>query len=158
MYFCNYKYKKLTLIFMTVLFSRKAEIAIKAMMLLATKNPGSCIDARVISDNLKVPKMFVAKILQELVYAGLVNSKKGKLGGFYLDENGINSKILQIVEIIDGLGIFKQCVFGFPNCGDDHPCPVHNKWGVIRNEISEMLSDLTIGDMKEETLNKLKFL
>jgi Rrf2 family protein len=143
---------------MTVLFSRKAEIAIKAMMLLATKEPGTCIDARVISKELQVPKMFAAKILQELVYAGLLFSKKGKMGGFYLNDSGASVKILQIVEAVDGLGIFKQCVFGFPNCGDEHPCPVHNKWGVIREEISEMLSDLTIGDMKEETLNKLKFL
>lgn len=141
---------------MTVLFSRKAEIAIKAMMLLATKEQGICFDVRLLSKELQVPKMFAAKILQELVIAGLAKSKKGKMGGFYLDKGGDKINIVQIVEAIDGLGVLYQCVFGFPNCSDDHPCPVHNKWGNIRIEITEMLSSLTLAEMKEETLNKLK--
>lgn len=143
---------------MTVLFSRKAEIAIKALMFLATKEPGTCVDVNIIAAELHIPKIFAAKILQELVYSGLVNSKKGKNGGFFLIEKGNQIKISQIVEAIDGLNLFRQCLFGFPECSDEHPCPIHVSWGKIRNEIFDMLDNLTIGDMKEDTLIKLKTL
>ena len=140
---------------MTVLFSKKAELAIKAMLFLATKEPGTCIDVKVISNALQIPKMFTAKILQELVYAGLVNSKKGKMGGFFLGENGENITIEQIVKTIDGLDIITRCVFGFSQCSEEHPCPGHPYWKSIRNDISMFLNNMTIGKMKDKTIDKL---
>jgi len=143
---------------MTVLFSRRAEIAIKALLYLTTQEKEQCVDVRVIAKELQVPKMFAAKILQELVYKNIVNSKKGKNGGFFLPVKNQKITLLQIVEAIDGLGIFNQCIFGFPNCSDEHPCPVHSKWGTIRKDIYQMLNELSINDLKEETRNKLKSL
>ncbi|OGU60209.1 MAG: hypothetical protein A2X64_03065 [Ignavibacteria bacterium GWF2_33_9] len=136
------------------MFSKKAEIAIKAMLFLATKEPEACYDAGTISKELQIPKMFAAKIMQELVYSGLLNSKKGKSGGFFLGKNGHDIKLEEIVKAIDGLDAFTSCVFGFPQCSDEHPCPVHDKWSVIKGDLLNMLS-MTISEMKEKTIDKI---
>lgn len=141
---------------LTVLFSRKAEIALKAALLLATKDTEELVDVNNIATELQIPKMFAAKVLQLLALAGIIGSKKGKKGGFYLPQGGEKVKLIKILEVIDGLDFFNRCVFGFPNCSDEHPCPVHNYWGKIRKDIYDMLSDLSIGDVKENTLTKLE--
>jgi len=142
---------------MTVLFSKKAEIAIQSMLLLATKEIEIGADARQISEELRIPKMFCAKILQELKYAGFLSSKKGKHGGFLLAEEGNKISILQIIEAIDGKYVFENCLLGFRYCSDEHPCPVHPRWATIRNEIYDLLSSCSIGDLQEVSLNKIKY-
>ena len=142
---------------MTVLFSKRAEIAIQSMLLLATKGNNQSADARSISEELVIPKMFCAKILQELKYAGFLTSKKGKNGGFCLVENGNNITILQIIEAIDGKYVFGNCLLGFRYCSDEHPCPVHHRWSSLRNDIYEMLNQLSIGDLQDVSLNKIKY-
>ena len=66
----------------------------------------------------------------------------------------INIKLIEIVEVIDGLDVFKICVLGFPDCGDEHPCPVHNTWGEIRDKTFQMLNDETLEHFKETTIKK----
>lgn len=143
---------------MTVLFSKKAEIGIKAILYLSTKEVGEIVDAGLIAKELKVPKLFAAKILQELARAKLIGSKKGKKGGFYLTNESVNTQIIRIIEVLDGLDMFKKCIFGFPNCSDEEPCPVHSFWGEIRDKIYHMFSELKIINLKDETIVKIKSL
>ncbi len=143
---------------MTVLFSKKAEIAIQSMLLLATKGQDQGADTRTISEELQVPKMFCAKILQELKYAGFLTSKKGKNGGFYLSDDGLKMSILQIIVAIDGNYVFENCLLGFRYCSDLHPCPVHSRWSILRKEIYDMLSAYSISDLQDISLSKIKYI
>lgn len=143
---------------MTVLFSRKAEIGIKAIIYLSTKEIDEIIDVGTIAKELQVPKLFAAKILQQLARAKLIGSRKGKFGGFYKTEASMKTKIIKIIEVLDGLDIFSKCVFGFPNCSNDEPCPVHSFWGEIRDKIYKMFSQLSLEDIKDDSLLKISYL
>ena len=140
---------------MTVIFSKKCELAIQATLFLSIKIDRDVFNAAEISKELKVPKEFVSKMLQTLTDSGIIGSKKGKNGGFFLARKPENIKLIEIVKAIDGDKVFKSCVLGFPNCGDDHPCPVHNKWGKIRADAFKMLSEETLEELKEKTLKKI---
>lgn len=119
----------------------------------------SCVcPAEEISNKLNIPKEFISKILQNLTESGIVESKKGKAGGFMLAKHPSKIKLIDIVEAIDGLGSFNSCVLGFPNCSPEKPCPVHEKWGMLREKAYEMLSSETIDKFKEKTLNKISVL
>ena len=143
---------------MTVIFSKKCELAIQATLFLSIKSESNVFNATEISKELKVPKEFVSKMLQILTESGIVGSKKGKNGGFFLARKPENIKLIEIVKAIDGDKIFKSCVLGFPNCGDEHPCPVHNKWGKIRDETFKMLSEETLEELKDKSLEKISSL
>ena len=141
---------------MTVFFSKKCEYGIQAVLFMAAQDIDCVCPAEEISKKLKIPKEFVSKILQSLTESGIVESKKGKLGGFKLAMHPSMIKLIDIVEAIDGLESFNSCVLGFPNCSPDKPCPVHNYWGPLREKAYYMLSSETIDKFKTKTLNKIE--
>ncbi|MFZ1290865.1 MAG: Rrf2 family transcriptional regulator [Melioribacteraceae bacterium] len=143
---------------MTVIFSKKCELALQAVLFLSIKKDKLIFNAKDISDELKVPKEFVSKMLQTLTESGIIGSKKGKNGGFYLARRPSQIKLIEIVQAIDGDSVFKSCVLGFPNCSSEHPCPVHDKWGKIRDEAYKMLSEETLEQLKEKTIRKIQTL
>jgi len=140
---------------MTVLFSKKCEIGLQAVLYLSTEEDGELFNALQVSEKVKQPKEFVSKVLQILTVSGIIGSKKGKNGGFFLAKAASEIRLIEIVEAIDGREVFEKCVLGFPECGDTHPCPVHNTWGKIRDEAYNMLREETLHDFKLKTFNKI---
>lgn len=143
---------------MTVIFSKKCEYGLQAVLYMAAKEPNCVCPSDEIAKLLKIPKEFVSKILQSLTESGIIESKKGKSGGFMLAKNPSKIRLIDIVAAIDGLDLFNSCVLGFPNCSPDNPCPVHNRWGELRSKAYEMLSAETIDKFKQKTLTKIKTL
>jgi Rrf2 family protein len=140
---------------MTVIFSKKCEYGLQAILYIATHPLGETIPAEKISQALKIPREFVSKILQDLKASGLICSVKGKSGGFCLGKDPSQIKLIDVVEAIDGLQMFNSCVLGFPECTPEAPCPVHDKWGTLRDQAYQMLKAETIDQLKERTLNKI---
>lgn len=140
---------------MSVIFSKKCEYALQAILYLASREKDENISARDISKKLGIPKEFISKILQSLVHVKIVGSKKGKDGGFYLAKSPSKIRLIDIVEAIDGNEIFTICVLGFPNCSSSSPCPVHVKWNKLRNMAYDMLSSETIDKFKDKVIKKI---
>ena len=141
---------------MTVIFSKKCEYGMQAVLYLAAHQTGGVIRVDDIAATLKVPKEFVSKILQSLTANGIVASKKGKSGGFALAKDASRIRLIDIVAAIDGLEMFNSCVLGFPNCSPETPCPVHDTWGELRTLAYNMLTEETLDKFKQKTINKIK--
>ncbi|MBS3946571.1 MAG: Rrf2 family transcriptional regulator [Melioribacter sp.] len=140
---------------MTVIFSKSCELGLQAVLFLSIKKEKVIFNAEEVSKELKVPKEFVSKVMQMLTNSGIIGSKKGKSGGFYLAKSSANIKLIDIVEAIDGLEVFNSCVLGFPGCSSEKPCPLHDKWGKLRDEAYKMLSEETLEQLKEKTIKKI---
>jgi Rrf2 family protein len=140
---------------MSIIFSKKCEYGIQAILFLSSLPLGTTTNAEEIAKELPIPKEFVSKILQELTPSGIIASKKGKNGGFILKRLPSELKLIDIVKAIDGDGIFSQCVLGFPNCSNETPCPVHATWSKINNETYAMLSKETIDSFLLLTKKKI---
>ena len=140
---------------MTVFFSKKCEYALQAILLMAASESDCVCPAEEISKKLNIPKEFISKILQSLTDSGLIESKKGKAGGFKLAKHPSKIKLIEIVEAVDGLESFNTCVLGFPNCSDKNPCPLHDKWGDLRLKAFNMLSEENLEHFKAVTLKKI---
>jgi Rrf2 family transcriptional regulator, iron-sulfur cluster assembly transcription factor len=143
---------------MTVIFSKKCEYGMQAILYLAAQESGSLVSAEDISKALKIPKEFISKILQSLRESGLISSSKGKSGGFSLAKPASRIKLIDVVAAIDGLDMFDSCVLGFPECSPTHPCPVHNTWGALRTQTYDMLTSETLDKLKAKTLHKISSL
>ena len=129
---------------MTVLFSRKCEYALQGILYLAEHQEQGNISAEQIASDLSISKDFISKTLQSLVKDGIVMSHRGKTGGFSLARDPESISLLEIVLIIDGNGVFENCVLGLPTCGSESPCPVHSKWGPLREASRNMLATTTV--------------
>lgn len=141
---------------MTVIFSKRCEIALQAVLYLSAQKDGAMFSSGDIAQHLDVPKEFVSKILQTLTSSDIIGSKKGNSGGFFLNKSAQQIKLIDIVAAIDGLEIFHKCVLGFKGCGMSAPCPVHAEWGKLRNQTYEMLSSSTLLDLRDKSLNKIQ--
>ena len=140
---------------MTVIFSKKCEYGLQAVLYLAAQSKGEVVTSDEIAKKLNIPKEFISKILQSLTESGIVDSKKGKAGGFFLAKDPSSIRLIDIVAAIDGLEMFNNCVLGFPSCNPDNPCPLHSKWGELRTKTYNMLTDETLDKFRESTLRKV---
>jgi Rrf2 family protein len=141
------------------MFSKTCEYALRALIYITqqTKNGGR-IGIKDIAAGIDSPEYFIAKILQDLSRKGFVQSAKGPTGGFYLDSVSLNRSLADIVKEMDGDKIFSGCALGLKECSETHPCPVHNEFKHIRNNLQKMLNDMKIGDFVDQLDAQLTFL
>ena len=142
---------------MTVFFSKACELGIQAVLFLSIQEK-RIFNADEVSAEINLPREFVSKVLQILTNKGIVGSKRGKSGGFFLAKEPSEINLLDIVEAIDGLDSFKTCILGFQGCRSEEPCPIHYQWGKLREDALEMLRSETLADLREKTVCKLEFL
>jgi Rrf2 family transcriptional regulator, iron-sulfur cluster assembly transcription factor len=139
---------------MSVIFSRQCEYALQAIMYISMKENDAYTDIKEISKELSIPPHFLAKIMQNLSRNEILRSYKGPTGGFALAMDPKEITLYQLVVAIDGDGFLNDCVLGLPVCGGENPCPVHEQWGKMREEIHEMLAGKTIAQLVKETKKK----
>jgi Rrf2 family transcriptional regulator, iron-sulfur cluster assembly transcription factor len=135
---------------MSVIFSRQCEYALQAVLYITSKESNGYTDIKEISEKLNIPPHFLAKILQNLSKSGLLKSQKGPSGGFALSTDPDDITLYQIVVAVDGDGFLTDCVLGLPVCDSDNPCPVHDRWRKLRENIYKMLAGKTVGQMSNE--------
>lgn len=109
-----------------------------------------------IASNLSVPKHFLGKIMQQTVKSGLLRSTKGPYGGFSLANDTLNTPLIRLVEITDGLEQYKICVLKLKYCDGHNPCPLHHEIESIRSKFLIVFSETTIGELLKD--NKTEFI
>jgi len=142
------------------MFSKACEYAIRATIHIAVQSTqGKRVSLKDIAKAIDSPEAFTAKILQQLSRAYIIDSVKGPSGGFTIDkENMSKIKLSQIVSAIDGDNIYKGCGLGLKQCSEKHPCPVHDKFKIIREELKNMLENTSIDELSLGLTNGLTFL
>jgi Rrf2 family protein len=135
------------------IFSKTCEYAMRSVFFIAHKTlNGNRVGIKEIAVGIDSPEHFLAKILQDLSRRGIVQSVKGPNGGFYLDEDNLNRPLSDIVEAVDGKEIFVGCGLGLKQCSEKNPCPLHNEFKAIREQITIMLYSTSIRDFNEDLL------
>ena len=132
---------------MSVLFSRQCEYALQAVMYIALKPDGERTSIKELTKQIGIPYHFLAKILQNLTYKGLLISQKGPTGGFALAKSPKEISLIDIVEAVDGIGFTTGCVMGFPECSAKNPCAVHDAWVETREGLRAALTGKNIAQM-----------
>src|SRR4051794_29940079 len=141
-----------------MIYSRSAEYAIRAFVHLAQVPEDRFAMVKNIAEQENIPAHFLAKILQQLARKGLLRSSKGPTGGFALKGDPADVRLIDIVEALDGLAPYEQCVAGLPECNDRMICPLHDSWKALRSRIMDYLEGNTIADLAKALEQKKKAL
>jgi Rrf2 family transcriptional regulator, iron-sulfur cluster assembly transcription factor len=131
------------------MFSKTCEYGIRATIFIASQ---SYQDQRVglkdIAKKIDSPEAFTAKILQILSKNNIIHSIKGVGGGFDIPKEMMNQITLaQVVTALEGDRVFTGCGLGLNHCSEEHPCPVHDKFKSIRNELAHMLETTNLEEL-----------
>jgi len=131
------------------MFSKACEYGIRALTVLAESDQatGNRVGIKDICKSAQTPESFTAKILQNLVRSNVISSQKGPSGGFYISKNLSDISLYDIVEAIDGDGIFQRCGLGLSECNANKPCPMHHQFEAVRSELSTMCTENTLQDL-----------
>ncbi len=131
-----------------MLLSKACIYGVRASLYMAlVYHKDSYISIRDMSQKLDISFHFLTKILQQITQAGLMHSYKGPNGGINLSKNPREITIIEIIDAIDGLDVFTECVIGLPGCGKNKPCPLHEKWAIARQELQDMFENTTLHEM-----------
>ena len=137
-----------------IMLSKSSTYAIRAVLYLSQySDENKKYSPKSIADAIDIPAPFLAKTLQILTKRGLISSVKGRNGGFYLTKKNRKNTLLSIVDSIDGLRKFHECMLGLPVCGDENPCPIHHSVAPIKKQLVDQLALRTIDDFTEEVRN-----
>ena len=132
------------------MLSNSSKYAIKGVLYLAVNASRTRkILAKDIAKPINVPASYIAKLLQELGRHGIVSSVKGPYGGFYLDEENLQTELIKIIDVIDGEQRLRSCMLSINECDEDHPCPLHHLVGEAKTNFIKNLEETTIGDLVE---------
>ncbi len=127
--------------------TKKSDYGLIAMKHLAEIQV-SC-SAKDLADAHGIPQELLAKILQRLVKAGLLTSQHGINGGYILARDAAQISAMQVIQAIEGPLFITSCV-STRGCGRTERCTVREPLQKVRQSIEEVLSRLTISDLKEQ--------
>ena len=134
--------------------SKRGEYGLKAMIDLASQEPGSgVIQIRDIALREKIPVKFLEQILLTLKNAGLLQSKLGSNGGYYLAKPPAEISLGQIVRVLDGpvapIRCVSQMAYERCICPDENTCGLRLVMLDVRNSIANILDHTTLADVTE---------
>lgn len=118
------------------MLSATCKYGIRAVIFIALKpEQKTNTGLKEISEKLKIPQPYLAKILQVLARKKILHSTKGPHGGFYLLIPASRLTLMDIIDAIDGRNFFDNCFVTGERCNFDKPdevlCILHND---LRNE------------------------
>lgn len=135
--------------------SKRGEYGLRAMISLAkTDQPdqhATIVQIKDISERERIPSKFLEQILLTLKNAGMLHSKMGVGGGYYLARPPQEITLGQIFRVLDGPIAPVKCVshmaYGQCDCPDPDTCGLRLVMGDVRNAIADILDATSLADV-----------
>ena len=160
-------YKKLHSLFCPVdvifalMLSKKTKYAINALVYLAREHSKNPVQISKIAENEHIPRKFLETILLDLRNAGILSSRKGKMGGYYLLKTPEEINIADVVRLFEGAIALLPCVAHkyyerCSECENEAWCGIRDVFALVRNETVDMLKNATLSSIvkKEQELKE----
>lgn len=134
------------------MLSKKTKYGIKALAFLASKKDRKPIQIIEIARHENISQKFLESILLTLRKAGILGSKKGKGGGYYLFKEPEEIQMTAVMRVLEGpiamipcvsLNFYEKC----DDCPDEHSCAVNKLMIAIRDSALEVYRNTTLADI-----------
>lgn len=100
-------------------------------------------------EHLQIPFRYLRKLMISLSKSDILDSIRGKNGGYKLARSPKEITLLQIIEATGEDPLGKICFFGSKECDLENKCTMHDKWSKVRENMSLILSTTTLEDIKD---------
>jgi len=139
-----------------MLTTDSAKYAVRALANMAAREDLlRPVSAAEIAANEDLPQYYLAKVMQDLVRARILKSTRGRGGGFVLAAAPEATKVIKVLKAVEDMEAFEHdCILGLSNCSDTAPCPMHDMWGPVREDLLKTLRAMTVADLASEMMRK----
>ncbi|HEV7781034.1 MAG TPA: Rrf2 family transcriptional regulator [Chitinophagaceae bacterium] len=135
------------------MLSKKSQYAFKALTYLTEKYKEGPVLISEISRKKKIPLKFLENILLELKKAEILDSKKGKGGGYFLNKDPAKIKLAQIIRLVNGPISMLPCVslYFYERCSncDEKRCGLHEMMVKVRDATLAIVEKKTLQDLAD---------
>jgi len=129
--------------------STRGDYACRALLSLALNAEGEPTSVRDIADRTGLPQPYLEQILLALKGAGLVRSKRGVNGGYFLARSPDDILLSQIVSAVDGPIVAGD--FGEPHadgaCDHEGQCVLLAVWAHVGDHMRKLLDSYRLSDI-----------
>ena len=132
--------------------SKTSEYAVRIFSFMINDSK-QVYSAKYLVDNLNIPEKYLRNLLTRLTKFNLIKSIKGRDGGFVFAKNADKIRLSDIIDAVEGMEKYENCILGFETCDENHPCALHHKWHPIRQQILDFLNNTTVADLKDKEHN-----
>ena len=133
------------------MLTKKTKYGLKALTYIAKKDCAEPVSISEIAKCENISQKYLESILLSLKKAGLLSSKKGKTGGYYLLKSPEEIKMSKIIRVLEGpiamlpcvsLNFYEKC----DDCPDEKACSVHELMIQVRDSTLKILENTTLAD------------
>ena len=132
--------------------SKRGEYGLRAMIDLATwEEDEQVVQIKAIAEREQIPAKFLEQILLSLKNAGLLHSRMGIGGGYYLARQPEEISLGEVIRVLDGPLAPIRCVsqMAYESCGcpDEETCGLRLVMSDVRNAMTEILDNTSLADV-----------
>jgi len=130
-----------------VQLSNTSQYAIRILSYMANQQDSELINATQLAEILQMPYKFLTKIMTDLVKANLVESIRGRDGGYILTKQAFDTKIDTILELFNDSIKDEQCILGIGFCDGSNKCALHDQWVEPKTLMQKMFRESSLKDI-----------
>ncbi len=123
-----------------------ARNALRAVLYVAEHGEDAPVRVDDIAASLKSPRNYLSKTMHALTRAGVLQSVRGRNGGFHLTDPANQLTLARVVAPFLPAGD-RRCLLGRATCTDAHPCLAHHRWGRVASEVEAFFGQTTVADL-----------
>ena len=128
--------------------STKGRYGLRAMLDIAVHAQNG--NPVLLSDIVKreaIPRKYLEQIFSTLHRAGLVNTVRGRKGGYLLARPADKINLADIVRVLEGPCTLVECVRDSSVCARTEQCVTHDVWRLLSEKVNEVLTGLSLADL-----------
>lgn len=133
--------------------SRRVDYALRAAINLARQTPGRASSVGEISVHEAIPKKFLEKIIQDLIHAGLVVSRRGAHGGYILARDAGEISFRDVMEAVEGPIALNVCVGDRTVCSVSPTCGMQHVWAEGQRRLIDLFAATRLSDFAGQPLS-----
>jgi Rrf2 family protein len=130
-----------------MVLSNSSQYAIRILAYMADQKDSQLINATELAEILYIPYKFLTKIMTELVKIDLVESIRGREGGFKLNKKSSDIMISDILDLFNDSIKDEQCVLGIGFCNGMCKCALHDQWMEPKLLLQKMFRESSLEDI-----------
>ena len=130
--------------------TREGDYGIRSVLFLSRQPYKKIIFVSEIAEEYKIPRSFLAKILQKLVKAKLVRSYRGVKGGFSLAKPSKDISVLDVLEALEGKLALNLCLADQKKCDFSKQCPIHHVWAAAQVKFMDVLKKANFDELARQ--------
>jgi len=127
--------------------TKASDYALRVVSFFATADKQRYFMRNELSEICKVPDSFLGKILQDLVRYGILESERGKKGGFKLLKDPSDITLYDVIAAVEGDIILNDCLVEESSCKISGSCRIHTILDQIRCNLVNDLKKYKINDI-----------